>query len=291
MLKYAGVVVLYYPQSDVWDNIQSYLDQIDMLYLMDNSPEKSKTMLHNLEQCEKCKYVSMGENQGLVIALDKGIQMATEDGYDYVLTMDQDSVFDEGAVATMIDKIEQSDEHYAIVAPNIVSLYSNKTGRIQKSDPRMSMHQEKEVNWSITSGSLMNLGDFKKVGGFDPALFIEFVDVDLGVRMQQQHMKILVIGNAVLYQHFGNAKKRKILWKTVFPSYENSSRTYYLFRNYKYMLMKHGKQFKNVTQFSRINHIIKILLFEDRKIEKVSNAIKGHRDGVKGKMGRFIENK
>lgn len=36
-MKLAGVVVLYNPDQKVLDNISSYIDELDVLYLVDNS--------------------------------------------------------------------------------------------------------------------------------------------------------------------------------------------------------------------------------------------------------------
>ena len=38
-MKIAGVVVLYHPEISVWDNISSYIEDIDKLYILDNSEQ------------------------------------------------------------------------------------------------------------------------------------------------------------------------------------------------------------------------------------------------------------
>lgn len=130
MRKYAGVVVLYQPKDNVWDNIQSYLEEIDLLYVMDNSLDVNSIVVEKIKQNEKCSYFSMNGNKGLAVALNEGCHLAKKDGYDYILTMDQDSVFEKNAVNTMIAKIEQSKEHYTIIAPNVTSVYPNENGGI-----------------------------------------------------------------------------------------------------------------------------------------------------------------
>ena len=287
MRKYAGVVVLYQPKDDVWDNIQSYLEEIDLLYVMDNSFEVNSVVVEKIKQNEKCHYISMNGNIGLAGALNEGCRLAKKDGYDYILTMDQDSVFEKNAVTAMINKIEQSEKHYAIIAPNVTSIYPDENGEMKTSYTLLSKGEEKQENWVMTSGSLMNLSDYEEVGGFDESFFIAHIDVDLGIRMYQKGMKILMLGDAMIYQRFGNSKPKKLLWKTVHPWYEDSSRTYYLFRNQTYMLKKYGKEYKDVIHVSLFNHIVKILIFEDKKLEKVKKAIEGYRDGKKGKMGKY----
>ena len=287
MRKYAGVVVLYQPKDDVWDNIQSYLEEIDLLYVMDNSLDVNSIVVEKIKQNEKCSYFSMNGNKGLAVALNEGCHLAKKDGYDYILTMDQDSVFEKNAVNTMIAKIEQSKEHYTIIAPNVTSVYPNENGEMKTSYILLPKGEEKLETWVMTSGSLMNLSDYEEVGGFDESFFIAHIDVDLGIRMYQKGMKILMLGDAMIYQRFGNSKPKKLLWKTVHPWYEDSNRTYYLFRNQTYMLKKYGKEYKDIIHVSLSNHIIKILIFEDKKIEKIKKAIEGYRDGKRGKMGKY----
>lgn len=287
MRKYAGVVVLYQPKDNVWENIQSYLEEIELLYVMDNSVEWNAPVVEQVKQSEKCRYISMQGNKGLAVALNKGCQLAKEEGYDYILTMDQDSVFEKGSVTTMIKKIEESKEHYAMIAPNVTSIYPDENGEMKTSYTLLQKGEEKQETWVMTSGSLMNLADYETVGGFDESFFIAHIDVDFGIRMYQKKMKIVMLGDAMIYQRFGNSKPKKLLWKTVHPWYEDSSRTYYLFRNQTYMLQKYGKEYKKLIHVSLANHIIKILIFEDKKIEKVKKAIEGYRDGKKGKMGKY----
>lgn len=287
MRKYAGVVVLYEPKNNVWDNIQSYIEEIDLLYVMDNSNNVNTFLVEKIKASKKCQYVPMNGNQGLAVALNEGCHLAKDDDYDYILTMDQDSLFEEHAVSVMIEKIENSREHYAIIAPNVTSIYPDENGETKTSYTLLPKGEEKEETWVMTSGSLMNINDYIQAGGFDESFFIAHIDVDLGIRMQQCGMKILMLGDAMIYQRFGNSKPKKLLWKTVHPWYEDSSRTYYLFRNQTYMLCKYGKSYKSVIHVSLLNHIVKILLFEDKKIEKILKAIEGYRDGKRGKMGKY----
>ena len=61
--KIAAVVVLYNPTMDITKNIDSYLDQIDYLFAVDNSENNNSSIISKLEPTEKIKYVnSLKEN-------------------------------------------------------------------------------------------------------------------------------------------------------------------------------------------------------------------------------------
>ena len=67
-LKVAGVVVLYNPTEEDISNISSYIDDIDILYVMDNSIINNKNKLPNNK---KIKYIFNNENLGISFPLNK----------------------------------------------------------------------------------------------------------------------------------------------------------------------------------------------------------------------------
>jgi len=46
-MKIAGVIVLYNPNEEVIDNIKSYLEDIEILYAVDNSETKKDEIIKN----------------------------------------------------------------------------------------------------------------------------------------------------------------------------------------------------------------------------------------------------
>ena len=89
-LKIAGVVVLYEPTDDDISNINSYLDYIDYLYVVDNSQNKNIERLH---ASEKIEYIFNNGNLGLSEPYNNTCDLARKKGYKWLLTMDQDSIF------------------------------------------------------------------------------------------------------------------------------------------------------------------------------------------------------
>ena len=237
MNKYAGVVVLYNPEEEVVKNIESYLPCIERLYVLDNSEEINNQIYEQLNNNSKIEYVNLMGNKGLAYALNVGCHMAISEDFDYVLTMDQDSLFMDGAVKNIIQFIENTTERYTIIAANAVSIYNDEVTQDKKIAYTELNDSNEECNWVMTSGSMMSLKDYSNTNGFDEEMFIAHIDIDLCIQFFNNGCKIIKLANAKLYQQFGNSKPRKILWKTVHPSYANAVRTYYLFRNQKYLEM------------------------------------------------------
>ena len=84
-LSIAGVVVLFHPKSTVINNIQTYLDDLDLLYVVDNSENELTTYFSNyFEQTNKIKYIKNNENIGLASALNIGVNKAINDNFHNV---------------------------------------------------------------------------------------------------------------------------------------------------------------------------------------------------------------
>jgi len=94
-LKIIGCVVFYYPTMDVIKNIESYIDNIDNLIVVDNSSTKNENIYNILEQKygEKIIYIENHDNLGIAKALNIGAEKSLQMGCDWLLTMDQDSRF------------------------------------------------------------------------------------------------------------------------------------------------------------------------------------------------------
>ncbi|MDD7792772.1 glycosyltransferase [Clostridium sp. 'White wine YQ'] len=286
MFKYAGVVVLYNPDCEVKKNIDSYINNIDKLFVIDNSDNVNKDIVNGLKKNEKVAYVYLDGNKGLAKALKIGCEMAQNNGFNYVLTMDQDSIFDEGAVDTIIEFIEKSKEHYSIVGANAVSVYiDEKTGEKMEAYTELA-NGNKECNWVMTSGSMMDINDYFQTNGFDENMFIAHVDIDICIQLHNMGGKIIKLKDAKLFQQFGNSKPRRILWKVVHPSFANPIRTYYLFRNQKYLEIKYGNEIKKFINVHLYKFIIKVILFENLKMKKLIYAVKGYLDARSHKMGK-----
>ncbi len=288
MSRYCGVVVWFNPDKNEISNINSYIDEIEKLYIVDNSLVDNGVILEKFDFKKKCEYIALKKNTGLAHALNLGCNKAIIDGFTYVLTMDQDSIFEDGAVRKLKVKMNDKYHEYAIICPNVISLYWDDKDECEKiAYTRWSRTEECDLNWAMTSGCLMSLNDYLSVGGFDEEMFIAHLDIDIGIKFNLIDKKILMIGNAVIMQHFGNSQPRKILWKTVHPSFASPARTYYLFRNQMYLEKKYGKEIKKYIGVSLWKFVVKILLFESDKIKKVQMMFRARSDAKKGKMGEY----
>ena len=62
---YAGLVVLYNPDRNVIENIQSYIRQLSKLYVVDNSEVCKNKIIENIKAFNNSKYIFNSENLGI----------------------------------------------------------------------------------------------------------------------------------------------------------------------------------------------------------------------------------
>src|SRR5687767_12883270 len=101
-MRLAAAVILYNPSGNIISNIQSYSDYVEEIYVYDNS--EKKTAIHDsLLKLEKVTLIHDFENKGISTRLNDACNTAIEKGYDWLLTMDQDSKFTKEEISNYID--------------------------------------------------------------------------------------------------------------------------------------------------------------------------------------------
>lgn len=269
----AGVVVLYYPQSDVMDNILSYLPDLDILYVIDNSEQCNKLIVKQLKKYPNVQYISLGENRGIAYALNLALQKSA--AYDYLLTMDQDSRFFTGEFKKYKIKIQQNS------IPNVAAFGVNYMSPGEK-------HEDTFMERIITSGSIINVQIAEKIGKFNTDLFIDAVDYEYCYRIVVKGYKILKFGNIFMEHHIGTPTLHRFLWKkSILCSNHNAVRQYYITRNNVYLFFAcHYRQNLEILIYVLLKEPIKILLYEKEKWRKFKAIGLGILDAIKGNMGK-----
>lgn len=278
MNKIGAVVVLYQPTRQEYENIREYCQSIDELILIDNSGQSSELVMwdvfKNIEGCE-IKYLLPHGNLGLCAGMNKGMQIACEDGCDWCYTNNPDSRF--GNDLTGIYKkvlAEKNDPGIAILGPQF--LYDRK-----KLKKREGVY---DVEWLMMSGCLVNVEIFLQVGGFDERLFLDGLDVEFGLRLRKQGYRVLECREAVLIHRPAITKERKILWYTLKYGWDKPVRYYYQARADVFI----DKHYKTCyAKADLLKRLMKILLLFGDKREYLKMYWQGILDARKGRWGIY----
>jgi rhamnosyltransferase len=168
----AGVLIAYYPDTRVEENIFSYLETLNFLLIVDNSPTESAT-LKSLQKTGKVCYQWDGTNYGIAEALNRGAMKGVQLGFKWLLTMDQDSRFTTGALQLMV-AFANTQCKVGIISP-MHNLTGGKKGN--------STSRSEVIKVAMTSGNLLNLEAYQACGPFMNKLFIDYVDYEYCLRL------------------------------------------------------------------------------------------------------------
>ena len=285
-MKFAGVVVAFNPSDIVVDNIKTYINNIDKLYVVDNSENTDNSKMFSFNK--KIEYIYNKKNLGIAKALNIGAERAIKDGFDWLLTMDQDSNFDNGALKKMEEFIIKLKDIKEI--DNILEVEYKKVALIAptyKLDP--TFESTLGINFPLmvmTSGNLINLEIYKKVNGFKDWLFIDCVDFDYCLNLKQHGYEIIQLNNAILNHHLGSGKVYRFLWMKKSSSNHSAVGRYYMVRNRHYIYDMYHEDFPyycDLEMGRTKREAIKVLLFERNKIKKIRYMIRGYKDYKNGK--------
>lgn len=288
-MKISGVVVLYNPDENILNNIKSYINLLDKVYVVDNSPipnDNKKKFKH-----KKIEYISNDGNKGIANALNVGAKRAIVEKCDWLLTMDQDSSFKAGSLEKMIEFLNEiKDDKFM---SEVLDLNYNKLG-ILSALQRTGLNKDDNLEGIeyplvvMTSGNLVNLNLYKEVGGFKDWLFIDGVDFEFCLNLRKNGYNIVQMNTAELKHNLGNIQEKVLFGKKIFVTNHNSTRRYYITRNRHYLYDLYKKYFSEYCKLElkmTKKELIKIWLFENEKINKTISIFKGYIDYKKNKKG------
>lgn len=286
-MNIAGVVVLYNPDNKVFENINTYLPFLEKLFVVDNSNKYNEELINELKNIEKVVYISLNGNQGIAKALNQGAESAINKGFSWCLTMDQDSCFDVQGIDTLIKslhKIENLDKT-AIIA----SSYSNEENKQPKGD----LFDYQERFCVITSGNLLNLAIYQKLGGFLEKLFIDQVDHEYCLRAKKHRYKIIQLKNVYLNHSLGKVLKLDpkafLGHRSGYISLHSPIRVYYQTRNQWYVWNQYFLRFPLYMAKDMYKEHVRLLrnlvYNEGHRLKIATSIIKGTFHFLIGKMG------
>lgn len=117
-MRLDAATVLYRPTAEDVANILQYAPLFHRLFLLDNSEQTDETIVRPLKAASNAVFLSMGGNRGIAAALRKGMALAAEDGADFCLTMDQDSVFPTERMPQIVSYLAREDADDTALSPS-----------------------------------------------------------------------------------------------------------------------------------------------------------------------------
>lgn len=278
--RVGAVVILYNPDQFVIENIKSYTNQVTELFIIDNSENPNQLIKEFSDSIKHSEYIFNNENLGVASGLNKGAERAMLKGCSYLLTMDQDSLAPHNLVKSLLSEVNRI-ENFGLISP----LHSN----IFDTHKKLQNIGISKVNTVMTSGNLISLEAYKKVGGFNESYFIDYVDVEYCLRLLSHKYNVYRLNNVVLKHKEANLSEKIIFNLKFYPTNNAPFRWYYKTRNLLYLRDNYRKMHFLIIKSELsiyFKNVIKILLFEQFKWLKIKMIVSGIMDYIKKKQGR-----
>ncbi len=281
-MKLAGVTILYYPDEEFLKRIDSYRPYLNKLIIIDNSDRADPNIFLPLQNEDKICIIQNQENEGIAKRLNEAAKIAINEGYEWLLTMDQDSLFSAGD----FNKYLQCIEEYTQKAK--VALFAVEYDlRLLKKDVCSFI----KVHYTITSGCILNLSVWQQTGGFNELLFIDSVDHEYCFNCIIYGYEIVKFDSIILSHQLGTAADLRSLrnFKKTKRFLHSPFRIYYMVRNYLYVNKKYSATFESDLKKIKkavFNNIKNNLLYNKKRWIVLKYAIKGVTDFKRKRTGK-----
>lgn len=276
-----AVVVTYHPDLTLLQaNISAFADRVGEVYVWDNTPAPENAKIEEFlrQHFDNVVIEGWGENKGISYALNHGWKYAQKQGCDVVLTMDQDSRFED--FNTYLTRVQNKwvNDGLCICGPT-------------PNRPQDQKHEKKGFIPSIaiiTSGMLIPIELLIETGGYCEDFFVDAIDFDFCYRIREKGYEAYMDQESNLIQVFGEPRYKKILGMKIHGYGYSPKRVHGIFRNHIITWRRHhhpGKLLRHIIKQYCFNYILKgVLLVEDKKWAKLKAAFKGTVDGFKFKI-------
>lgn len=284
-----AVVILYKPDSSqTYQLIESVIEQVDVLCVIDNSPEATQLNVGK----EKLHYHHFPNNVGVASAHNIGLRDLLSSGCIYGLLLDQDSQIDGDFVfrlSSLMVASKVNKRPLVAIGPRIICSFSEKLVKPRVQREVMVYDDLVCVTQIISSGMMIDLSKLSQIGLKDETLFIDGVDHEWCWRAQTHDFMVAIASKIEMVHRLGDTRSKfaGVTYKVGSPI-----RLYYQFRNILLLarrayVPKYWK-FRNLSVLP-IRLLANSILQTDRRA-RLGFMLCGLWDGVCNKRGAFSDN-
>lgn len=280
----AGVVLAYKPESTILSNIARLREQVERVYVVNNSPgdEDTAQLLARLSDDDGVAILVQTKNVGVAAGFNAGMRQALADGFDYVWIFDQDSTVADGMLEQLKRPFAEWPGPVAIAGP---ALRAEETGFLYDADRGEGMGAQATL---ISSGALFSREALERIGLHDERLFIDYVDHDISLRAAADGMAVVKVFDTVLDHRFGASTPTVFMGRRIYLSNYSPMRQYYMSRNRVILMRRYGlgRWFWEDAAYAT-KAWTKVLLCERGRGQKVRAALRGLLAGIRFRRVRI----
>ncbi|MCU7935381.1 MAG: glycosyltransferase family 2 protein [Candidatus Thiodiazotropha sp. (ex Dulcina madagascariensis)] len=296
-----AIVVTYHPESKALIRLLDGLEkQVDGILIVDNGSGNAFSQLLEKRHRENEHLIPLEENLGVAAAQNAGIAEARRRQADYVILFDQDSEPAPDMVEQLHAVVKAKTAagiKLAGVGPRYLDARQDNPppfikikGIKVERQPCNGANTVVDVDYLISSGCLIPMETLTQVGDMQETLFIDYVDIEWGLRAKSQGYRCFGVCAAAMRHDLGDTPIE--FFARTLPLH-SPLRHYYHFRNALWLyrqgwlpirwkladgwrlLLKYGFY----TLFAKPRHLHWWMM------------TKGIWHGMSGKMGKLQENR
>lgn len=278
-MRICSGIITYNPTlTDVSTCLEALCNQVERVVIVDNASKNVKSLQEVVSKYANVTLVKNSQNIGFAKALTQVFKWAKSQGFNWVLTLNDDSVVPSNMISeykkilenqgSLVNQKNAKNSKIAIVC----SLLKNRLdGTI--------LHSKCHEDECITSGSLTSVEAWQKIGGFDEWLEIDGVDFDFSRRLVRAGWKIVECQNVIMEHQIGKARSINLIIKHPIVWNHNANRKYYIARNMQVVDYKMGTYSYAKSLRAVVRDMIFVALWEKNKFAKIRAMIRGFKDG------------
>lgn len=294
MMIIISIVVSYNPDIETLRFcINSLFFQCDEVFVVDNGTSYINEI--DFDVYENVRLISLGDNFGVALAHNVGIQRALGEGADYILLSDQDTAYPKNYVADMLASLEKLDgsARLAVMCPNFYEANRAELCPMIFDDasrgfkPMAAVSGLYKVAFANASGMLIPARVFADVGFMREDLFIDCVDTEWCIRARHHGYSIYCNADMVITHSLGD-RSVNILGRLI--TLHSPLRHYYQARNNVYLALysRHltlNKRFYFL--FRAIMRVVGHAALSAPRHERLAKGLRGIWHGLTGRLGKY----
>jgi rhamnosyltransferase len=295
----AGVVTYHPDLASLAKVIEAVRTQVDSLVVVDNgSSSEVLAWLRDRQDANLLTVLPQSGNTGAAAAQNRAIEWAREHGFEFILILDQDSTPTQGMVRHLVEAwcaLEKRGEPVGAVGPvpedprsrAPMPLFRIEGLSAVRVFADSSNDQVLKVAYLISSGTLVKLAVFERVGMMDEGLFIDGVDFEWCFRASGRGLGIFAVPAARLLHSLGDRRHRVWLFGHRQILQHDPTRLYFVVRNALLMARRAYIPAGWVLYSLRltVKRLVAFGLLVPPRGSNLRMMLAGVRDGILGRTG------
>ena len=272
----------FHPGPDLKASLASLLPQVGAVVVVDNGscradlPDTTDPALQG-----RVEIIANSENRGIGTALNQGLRRASERGFSWALTLDQDS----SPLPNLVDAAARAfqahprRERVAAIGAAVVDPPGPTPAPTDAYRPMTAV---------ITSGTLHSIPAWERLGGFREDYFIDCVDTEFCLRARAHGLEVVAATEAALVHGIGTPSRKRAMGRWMMPTNHSPLRRYYVTRNRLSFWRRYARsdgRFVLTDMRQSIREWIGIAFAETDRAAKLGAILAGSRDAVLGRFG------